>query len=387
MLPTVRLALPLHPTLHSKRAPPAATESGNKPSVEPIHHFIPGPCYVPEAVRAAMREPPIAHRSRAFKAVYADVSQGLRPVFRTAGDVFIATGSATLGMEIGIVSLVRSQVLNLTCGAFSERWHTISRALGRSADEVSVPWGEILSPDLVRQALRRKTYDAVTVVHSETSTGALNPIAEIAQVVRAESDALILVDAVSSLGGAPVETDAWGLDFVLTASQKALAVPPGLALFAASPRALERAAFVPYRGFYTDLLRYRDQHLAGSTITTPAEAQIYALRWQLQHILAEGVEPRWQRHRALREQMAGWVAAHGLTYASSPQSASPTISCLRPPAGWTAPQLVEQVAARGFVVAGGYGAWKSDTFRIGHMGEVRSCDLTRLCGAIEQILG
>jgi aspartate aminotransferase-like enzyme len=353
---------------------------------EPIRFFVPGPSYVLEDVRQAMTAPVDGHRSAAFRAVYARVAERLPPVFRTAGEVMVATGSATLLMESALVSTTASTVLNLTCGAFSERWYTIARSLGRDADRVSVPWGRPIDPDLVRAALARRRYEAVTVVHSETSTGVLNPVAEIARVVREESDALVLVDAVSSLAGAPLETDAWGLDLVLTGAQKALAVPPGLALFALSERAAERAAALPHRGFYTDLLRYRTAHREGSTITTPAVSIFFALDRQLERILAEGMEARWERHRALRDRTLAWADERGFAAAAAEGYRSPTVTCLRPPQGTAAPELVRRLAAAGFTLGGGYGEWKGSTFRIGHMGEVRSGDLDALLAAVDAAL-
>lgn len=366
---------------------PTVPVSSSRP--EPIRFFLPGPAYVTEHVRQAMTAPIVGHRSPAFREVYGRIAAALPQVFRTARDVPFATGSATLVMELAVISTVRSRVLNLACGAFSERWHTVCRSLGLAADRLDVPWGRAIDPDLVRRALRRSAgYDAVTVVHNETSTGVLNPLAEIARVIREESDALVLADAVSALGGAPVETDAWGLDLVLAGSQKALAAPPGLVPFAVSARAEERSAAVERRGFYTDLLRYLAKHRQGGTITTPAIPVAYALDRQLGVILDEGIEARWARHAALRRQVEEWVAgaggALGFRYASDPAAPSPTVSCLAPPDGLAAPALVALLAARGFTVGGGYGAWKPTTFRIGHMGEVRAADLGDLLAALTE---
>jgi aspartate aminotransferase-like enzyme len=331
-----------------------------------------------------MTAPVVAHRSPHFKQVYARITSRLRPVFRTAGDVYLATGSSTLVMEMAVSNLVERDVLNLTCGAFSERWHAISRSLGRSADRLAVPWGRAVDPDLVRDALRRKRYEAVTVVHNETSTGVMSPLAEVARAVREESDALVVVDAVSSLGGAPVETDAWGLDLVLAGSQKALAAPPGLTVFTVSERAAERAAARPHRGFYTDLLRYRDKHREGGTITTPAVHVAFALDRQLARLEAEGIEARWERHRRCAAMTAEWAAGRGLRLApAEPAARSWTVSCIRHPA---APALVRRAAEAGFTLGGGYGDWKPDTFRIGHMGEVRPSDLADLFATLDDVL-
>jgi aspartate aminotransferase-like enzyme len=353
---------------------------------EKIQFFLPGPSYVTEAARQAMTKPMVGHRSGPFKNFRMSLAERLPRVLRTAGDGMIATGSSTLVMEGAVVSCAASEVLNLVNGAFSDRWHTITKSVGRPADKVSFPMGEAVDPDVVRTALRRKKYDAVTVVHNETSTGVMSPIAEIARAIREESDALILVDTVSSLGGARIETDEWGLDVVLGGTQKALALPPGLVVFAMSERAAERAAKVPHRGFYTDLLRYREKHREGGDITTPAIPLYYALDVQLDRMLAEGMEARWARHEALQKRTAAWAEARGITYASAPDARSVTVSCLRPPQGIDPQAIAKKLAERGWTIGGGYGDWKPSTFRIGHMGEVRDSDLEALLAEIDGIL-
>lgn len=366
-------------------APPEPPFEGQQVSGE-IRFFVPGPTWVVREVLEAQVRPMIGHRSPEFKALYATLEPRLRQVFRTTGEVLLATSSSTLVMESAAISTVASDVLNLTCGAFSERWHQIFLSAGRKADKVAVPWGEAVDPDLLRQALRRKRYEAVTITHNETSTGVLNPLAELAAVVREESDALVLVDAVSALGGARLEADEWGLDLVIAGTQKALSVPPGLVCFTFSERAAERATALPLRGFYTDLLRYRDKHRSGGTITTPAVATVAALDRQLDRILEEGMEARWRRHEELRDATVAWAAERGFTYPAPAPARSPTVSCLRPPAGVAAPALVAALAERGFTVGGGYGPWKPETFRIGHMGEVRPGDLEALLATIDSLL-
>ncbi|HXU44025.1 MAG TPA: alanine--glyoxylate aminotransferase family protein [Thermoanaerobaculia bacterium] len=353
---------------------------------EKIQFFLPGPTYVLEEVRAAMTRPMVGHRSAPFKAFYLSLSARLPQILRTSGDVMVASGSSTLVMESAVVSCVQESVLNLTCGAFSERWHSISKSVGKDADKLAAPWGQALDPDLVRRALERKRYDAVTLVHNETSTGVMNPLAEIARAIRDSSDALVIVDAVSSLGGAPVETDDWGIDITLAGTQKAIAVPPGLTLFTLSDRAAERAEKVEHRGFYTDLLRYREKHREGGFITTPAIPLLYALDRQTDVILAEGMEARWERHAQLQKRTAEWAAARGIGYASAENARSITVSCLAAPEGLDPQALVKALAARGTTIGGGYGDWKPTTFRIGHMGEVRASDLEALLAQIDEEL-
>jgi aspartate aminotransferase-like enzyme len=258
--------------------------------------------------------------------------------------------------------------------------------VGKSADKIATTWGEAVDPEVVRAALKRKKYDAVTMVHNETSTGVMSPIADIAKVIREESDAVIIVDAVSSLGGAPVETDAWGIDIVLAGTQKAIAVPPGLTVFTLSDRAAVRAEKVPHRGFYTDLLRYRDKHREGGFITTPGIPLLYALDAELDVILAEGMEARWARHERLYRRTAEWAASRGCSYASAADARSITVSCLRPAEGVDPQAIVKGLGKRGWTIGGGYGDWKPTTFRIGHMGEVKESDLEALLAVTDEVL-
>lgn len=368
---------------------PSTASAGNplrSAADEPIRFFLAGPTYVLQRVREAQLRPPVAHRAAEFRAAYDRITAALQHIFRTARPVITATGSATLLMEAAVVSTVDRRVLHLVNGAFAERFHAISRAHGLDSDQVVVPMGQAVDPDLLRQALRRGRYDAITLVHSETSTGALNPLADLARVAREESDALLVVDAVSSLGGAPVETDLWGLDVVLTASQKALALPPGLGFAAISERAERRMAEVRRRGFYTDLARYLDKHREGGTITTAAVTLYWAAEAQLEGILAEGIEARWDRHAALQRRTLDWAAERGTQLPADAAHRSPTVTAIAAPATREAPELVKALAARGYTVSGGYGDWKPSTFRIGHMGEVQLGDLDGLLATIDELL-
>lgn len=350
---------------------------------EQIRYFLPGPVHVPKEVLAEMTGPLMGHRSPEFKVLYSRIAERLPKVFRTSRDVFVVTSSGSLSWDMAVISSVRRDILCLTNGAFSERFMTVAKAWGKDVDQISAPWGQPLDPELVRQALRRKKYEAVTLAHNETSTGVLSPLAEIAEVVRQESDAMIFVDAVSSMAGAQVETEAWGVDFLFTGSQKALALPPGLAMITVSERFEERAATIPHRGYYTDILRYLDKHRGGATVTTPAVPQIWALDKQLDRILEEGVESRWQRHLDLRRRTEEWVADSDFEYASEPSGASPTVSCLKPPSDIEAPALVGHLKKQGITIGGGYGVWKPSTFRIGHMGAVQLSDLEMLLGDLD----
>ncbi len=348
----------------------------------PVRYFVPGPVWVAPAVRKAMTRPIVPHRSAEFKSLWTSIAERLQQVFRTRQKVLIATSSATFALEAALVSLAPERLLCLTNGAFSERWLAIARSHGIEAAQLAVEWGSAVDGDRLAAALREHRPDVVTVVHCETSTGVLNPIEELARVVREESASLVLVDAVSSLAGAQVEPEAWGLDVVVTASQKALGLPPGLSFFSVSERAWERVDRVERRGFYTDFRRYRDKHALAGPITTPAIPLVYALDEQLDHILAEGIEARWRRHHKLQKKTEEWAARTGFGYASQEGARSPTVSCLTTPSGVAAADLVDNLARQGFLVGGGYGRLRDSTFRIGHMGDIGSSDLELLFEAI-----
>jgi predicted phosphoserine aminotransferase len=353
--------------------------------------FLPGPTDVRPEILQAMQQPMMGHRVAEMEALIGRLEPGLKSVFRTSRPVYISASSATGLMEGAIRNGVRRRVLSLVNGAFSERFHRIACASGVQADPLEVEWGGVHTPDLVQNALARGIYDAVTVVHSETSTGALNPIKEIAEVTRAAGDVVVLVDSVSGLAGAPLETDAWGLDFVLTGSQKSFALPPGLAFGAAQQNILDRAKNKPDRGIYFDFLEFEKNIRINQTPNTPAVSLMFALEAQLEYIRAETIEGRWQRHREMAERTWKWVdemreLGVGLSILAPEGYRAPTVTTIRLPAGWTGPRLAAETKVRGFQVATGYGRLKDQTFRIGHMGDHTVDGLEELLGVLEEVL-
>lgn len=336
--------------------------------------LLPGPTEVHPEVLAAMTRPMIAHRGPAMVELLQRMEQPLRDLFRTERRVLIGTCAATGFMELAVRSGVRHRALSLVGGAFGERFARILSATGRDVVRLDVPPGATVEPDMLRDALRRSDVDAVTVVHSETSTGALAPLGDLAQVVQEFDDVLLLVDAVTSLAGSPVETDQWKLDFVLTGSQKALALPPGLALGVGSERMLARARTVPERGAYFDVLEYDDAMRSHQPTNTPAVSLLFALDAQLARIAAAGgVETRWERHAAMQRVVEEWVAGPGgaLGFGFLPPAGrrSWTVSCLSAPPGVNARDLVHGVRDHGWTLGTGYGDLKATTLRIGHMGD------------------
>jgi aspartate aminotransferase-like enzyme len=355
--------------------------------------FLPGPTEVHPDVLAAMTRPMIGHRGPALSKLLEAVQPVLREVFRTSHPVYVSTSSATGMMEAAVRSGVRSRALCLVNGAFSERFRDLVTACGREAVTYEVAPGRAHAPDEVLRRLRGGGFDAVTVVHSETSTGVLNPLSEIAETVRrAERETggeiLVLVDGVTSVGGMLVETDTWGLDLLLTGSQKALALPPGLAFAAASGRLRERARTLSGRGQYFDLLEFEEHGHRHQTPNTPALPLLYALLVQAERIRAEGVEARALRHWRMAERCHRWVqergAARGMSLFAPEGRRSPTVTAIEVEG---AAGLCARMAERGWTLGTGYGALKERTFRIGHMGDHTVDELDALLAELDGVAG
>ena len=352
--------------------------------------YIPGPVEVRREILDAQGGWMIGHRSPEFAELYARLQPKLMEAF-SAGEgyrVYIYTSSGSGIWESASRCCVRDDrpILHLVNGAFSERWAEVSRANGKPVDVVEVPWGQAVKPEAVAEALRRKSYDAVAVVYNETSTGVLNPLPEIAEAVRPYEDTLLLVDAVSCWLGTEVETSAWGLDLVLASSQKALALPPGIAFGAVSDRVLARAGQIPHRGYYFDVLALEKSHLKNNTPATPPISLMFAADRQLDDIHAEGYANRFRRHRALAEQTRAWVRERGFAMFSEEGYHSPTVSTVRNTRGIDFKAMQTFLAARGIALGGGYGKIKGETFRIAHMGDTYQADMDRLFAAMDAFL-
>src|SRR5881296_294484 len=341
--------------------------------------FLPGPTDVHPEVLAALVRPMIGHRSGAMERLLQGMEGPLARLFRTSRTVLVGTTSATGFMEMAVRNGVRHRALSLVNGSFSERFANLVRACGKECVRLDVPLGCAVEADMLRDALRRTPVDAVTLVHSETSTGVLQDVEALAAVVREFDDVLLLVDAVTSLAGSPVEPDRWGLDLVLTGSQKALALPPGLALAVASERMQQRARTLPGRGLYFDLVSFTEAMTKHQPTNTPAISLLFALEAQLGRIDREGgTEGRWRRHDAMRRRVEEWSERHGVAYLPREGRRSWTVSCLKLPDGKSAKQLVGALKQAGWTIGSGYGSLKESTIRIGHMGDHTVASLDQL---------
>jgi len=351
------------------------------------HMFVPGPVDVDDEVLNAQARAMLPHRSKEFEEIFQRASEKAQKVFLTRNRVYLSASSGTGLQEAAIRNLVNEKVLSCVNGAFASRWYDVAVSNGKQAEKLEFAWDEPVDPDRVAAAVKSGGFEAITIVHNETSTGLENPIRYVAAAVReAAPDTLILVDAVSSLSGARIETDGWGLDMVLTSSQKALALPPGLSLAAVSDRALEKAGSVEDRGWYFDLLRIEKHRNKDSSPATPAMSLIFALDVQLDRILAEGVDNRFARHTSMAEKVHNWAEANGLGMYAPEGFRSKTVTTIRNELGIEISDLNNFLLERGMRLANGYGKLKNITFRIAHMGETWPVHLDALFSAMEAYL-
>ena len=347
--------------------------------------FIPGPTEVAPEVLAEMARPIISHRGQEAAALQRRISEQAARIMMTSHPVLLSSSSATGLMEGGIRNSVERRVLSLVCGAFTQRWHRIALDCGKEADRLEVPWGEAIRPEEVDRALATGRYDAVTVAHSETSTGVVNPMADLAAVLRKYPDVLFLVDTVSSLGGMPVKTEDWGIDLCLASVQKALALPPGFSLCSVSPRLMERSRRAAGKGFYFDFTRMLEKAEKGEPLTTPSLSHMFAMRLQFDRILEEGLEQRWARHHAMGETARAW-AQDRLGLFPAVACASDTLTCVRNTKDISVSGLIAFLKQEGMLISNGYGDLKEKAFRIAHMGELTPDDLRGLLYQIDRFL-
>jgi aspartate aminotransferase-like enzyme len=348
--------------------------------------FIPGPIESPRWVLSAMRKPMISHRGKEFPRLYKKVVPGLKELLYTQGRVFLGTSSASGVMEGAVRNTSVKRILSCTCGAFSERWLEIAKANGKETDAYGVEWGQPNRAEEIDTRLATGQYDCLTLVHNETSTGVMNDLEAISQVLRKYPDVVWCVDAVSSMAGVKIEVDRLGIDVCLAGVQKAFAIPPGLAVFAVSAKALARAKVVGNRGAYYDFVKFAEFDDKAQTPETPAISQINALAAQIKSFRKEGIEARFQRHLQLAGIGRAWARERFATFAPSGYE-SVTLTTVKNTKGIDVKALIEALKkARRVEIGNGYGKLKDKTFRIAHMGETTVEELKEILGWIDEIL-
>jgi predicted phosphoserine aminotransferase len=348
--------------------------------------FIPGPTHVDDEILNAMAVPMIGHRDSLYSDLHKAVVDKLKKFLKTDGRIYLSTSSSTGMMEGSIRNLVSKKALMTDCGAFSKRWAEVAKLNGKDTDVIKVEMGQATTPELVDEYLSKGGFDTVCITHNETSTGVMNPIKEIGQLVNEKyPDVLILVDAVSSMAGTDIPVDEWGLDVVLAGTQKAFALPPGLCVVTVSDRAYERSVQVENKGYYFNFEALEKKAVSHQTPATPAISLINALNVQMDRIFEEGVEKRFQRHLDMAEHVRGWTREKFALY-SDEIYLSPTVTNVSNTRQIDVPELNNELAKRGAMLSNGYGALKGICFRIAHMGDLQLEDVQWLTDQIDEIL-
>ncbi|RKZ21972.1 aminotransferase [bacterium] len=349
--------------------------------------FIPGPTEVMDEILNAMSVPMMGHRSKEFAALMEEVVPKIQKLFYTENFIILSTSSGTGLMEAASRNVVKKKALHTICGAFSKRWAQISKANGKEIDVIEVPFGKAILPEEIDKKLKTGEFDTVFVTHNETSTGVMHNLEEMADVIRKYPDVVWCVDAVSSAGGIKIEVDKLGIDVLVTSTQKAIALPPGLAIGVVSEKALKRAEEVENRGYYFDFLtfkKYWDKR--HQTPTTPSISHIYALNVQMDRIFKEGLDNRFNRHIEMAKYVREWARKNFKLFPEE-KYLSYTLTTVENTRGISVAGLNEELAKRGATISNGYGDLKEKTFRIAHMGDLTLDDMKWLLAQIDEILG
>ncbi|MSU59912.1 MAG: alanine--glyoxylate aminotransferase family protein [Pedosphaera sp.] len=352
---------------------------------------IPGPVEVSEKTFKAFCAPMIGHRGQGYKDLVAKIQPQLQQLLSTKQLVYLSTSSAWGVMEGAIRNLVQKKVLNCMCGAFSDKWFDVSKKCGKQADALQVDWGSPIRAEQIDAKLATGQFDALTLIHNETSTGVMSPLADIAALKKKYPDVMFIVDSVSSMTALPIKFDELGIDVLLAGTQKAWAMPPGFAVFVCSPTALAKASLAKDRGYYFDFLEFQKNAEQNMTPSTPSISHTYALSSKLDEFFAEGLENRYARHKKTNQMTRDWAAKHVFTLFPEQGFESITLTCINNGArsgGRTVDvaKLQKLVKEQGFLIDGGYGKIKGTTFRISNMGDETEATMNQLFAALDKAM-
>lgn len=352
---------------------------------------IPGPVEVSDKTFQAFRSPMIGHRGQGFKDLYAKMQPQLQTLLSTKQLVYLSTSSAWGVMEGALRNLVSKKVLCCMCGAFSDKWLDVAKRCGKEAEALQVEWGSPIRAEEVDKKLATGEFDALTLIHNETSTGVMSPLSQIAALKEKYPDVMFIVDAVSSMTAVKLDFDALRIDVLLAGTQKAFALPPGLSVFVCSPAALAKAAKANDRGYYFDFLEFEKNAQQNMTPSTPSIGHVYALSSKLDDFFAEGLDARYARHRKLAQNTRDWAARHGFNLYPEKDFESVTLTCVSNgarPGGRVVdvPKLQKLVKDHGFLIDGGYGKIKGKTFRLSNMGDETEATMNQLYAALDNAM-
>ncbi|MGI6546307.1 MAG: pyridoxal-phosphate-dependent aminotransferase family protein [Fastidiosipilaceae bacterium] len=349
--------------------------------------FIPGPVDVRQEVLEKMSKPMIGHRTKDATKLQQSISDKIRKLMYTENMILISTSSGSGLMEGAVRSCTAKRAAVFSIGAFGDRWYKMCTANNVPADKFSAQLGQATDPAQVDEVLATGKYDVITITHNETATGVANPLDELSAVIRKYPDVIWLVDAVSSLGGDKIEVDRLGIDICITSTQKCIGLPPGMSFCSFSQKALEHAKTVEHRGLYFDfveLARFVEEK-PYQYPSTPSLSHMFALDAQLDYILEEGLDNRFDRHRNMADRVREWATENYALY-SDPAHLSQTVTCITNTKNFSVSKLNQLLGERGYSISNGYGALKDKTFRIAHMADTTMDELEALLNTIDTVV-
>ena len=349
--------------------------------------FIPGPVEVREDVLQKMATPMIGHRTKDATALQRGISEKMQQLMYTSNTILLSTSSGSGLMEGAVRSCTAKRAAVFSVGAFGDRWYKMATSNGVPADLISSEQGKPTTPEMVDIALASGKYDLITITHNETSSGVMNPVEEIAQILRKYPEVIWCLDTVSSLGGTKIDVDALGVDICITSTQKCLGLPPGMAICSFSEKAAVAASKVQFRGLYLDLLDLYNyvNKKDWQYPSTPSLSHMFALDYQLDRILAEGLENRFARHLEMAGLVRYWAKENFALFPDE-RYASNTLTAVKNTRGISVSDLNKKLGDNGYMISNGYGDLKEVTFRIAHMADATMEEIKVLLALIDRLI-
>ena len=348
--------------------------------------FIPGPTHVSDEILEAFSTPQIGHRTPEISDLISDIIKGIQKVLYTNNHIYLVSHPATGLWEMAIRNSVRGKVLHCVNGAFSKKWVKVSSEIGVESDLLEYDWGKGIQAEDIERRLSAEKYDAVALVHNETSTGVMSDIDKIGEVLRKFPQTYLLVDAVSSMAGVKIDVDSIGIDFILSSTQKAWGLPAGFSIAAASDRFINRSKKIRNKGYILSVDTYEKYYFKNQTPYTPSIPHLFGLKKVLDIISQEGLENRWERHKELAKVVRGWAIKMGQSLYAENQFLSDTVTSINNDMRWDINAINERLLSRGFRMDRGYGDLKGEVFRIPHMGNIYAEDLLEYLNVFEDCI-
>jgi len=348
--------------------------------------YIPGPTHVQKEVLSSLSHYPIGHRSKEFSILYDEIIKPLGELLFTKNRIYLSTSSATGLWEAAVRNSVQKKCANFVCGAFSKKWYDVTKMSGLEADMISVDLGKPITPEIVDETLSSGNYDVMTYVHNETSIGLMNPIEEVAEVMKKYPDILFLVDAVSSLTSVKIEVDKLGIDLILASVQKGFSIPPGFSFCTVSNRLLEISKNCKNKGYYFDFEVFEKYALKSQTPSTPSIPHMFAMKTQLKKIFEEGLDNRFSRHKKMAVKIRNWAINKGFGLFPEEGYYSETLTCVNNDLNINVNDFQKRLLEKGYMISGGYGPLKGQNFRVSHMGDIKMKDVDEIINVMDETL-